>query len=62
MKKKELITKVKKIAGYREKKILAHLEKIEEIDNFDGFGALFYDNEGNYFEVAEMNGQLLIIG
>jgi len=62
MRKEILIEKVRKIAGYREKKILAQLTKIEKIDNYDGFGARFYDDKGNYFEVAEIDGELLIVG
>lgn len=60
---KGLVDKVRKIAGWREQCILAKLHKIEQIFDYTPyFGVRFHSRCKDYFEVVDLNGDMVIIG
>ena len=60
---KGLVDRVRKIAGWREQRILARLLKIEQIfDYAPYFGVRFHSRFGDYFEVVDLKGDMVIMG
>jgi len=58
-----LVDRVRKIAGWREQRILARLLRIEQIFDYTPyFGIRFYGRCGDYFEVVDLKEDMVIMG